>query len=93
MCLSRSVYYSITVHLITKINILTNLCIVYMKEQGGFIVSIKTSERVDFDRLSSKYIIDVFQHTATFDEEKKQFIIDRIINLEQIGQLVCDGYS
>lgn len=63
-----------------------------MNEEGGFIVSIKTSQRVDFDRLSSRYNIDVFQHSATFDEEKKQFIVDGMINLEQIGQLVRDGY-
>jgi carboxypeptidase T len=64
-----------------------------MNEQGGFIVSIKTPEKIDFDRLlSSRYNIDVFQHSATFDEEKKQFIVDALLNLELIGQLVRDGY-
>ena len=63
-----------------------------MNEQGGFIVSIKTSERIDFDRLSIRYNIDVFQHSATFDEENKQFIVDALLNLELIGQLVRDGY-
>jgi hypothetical protein len=63
-----------------------------MNEQGGFIVSIKTSERIDFDRLSSRYNFDLFQHSTTFDEEKKQFIVDALVNLEQIGQLVRDGY-
>lgn len=62
-----------------------------MNEQGRYIVSIKTSDSVAFDRLSSKYHIDLFD-TATFDEQKKQFIIDGIISLEQIGQLVYDGY-
>ena len=62
-----------------------------MNEQGGFIVSIKTSERIDFDRLSGRYNIDVFQHSATFDEQKKQFIVDAL-SLELIGQLVRDGY-
>jgi hypothetical protein len=63
-----------------------------MNEQGGFIVSIKTLEKVDFERLSSRYNFDLFQHSATFDEEKKQFIVDALVNLEQIGQLVRDGY-
>lgn len=63
-----------------------------MNEQGGFIVSIKTSERIDFDRLSGRYNIDVFQHSATFDEQKKQFIVDALLSLELIGQLVRDGY-
>ena len=63
-----------------------------MDEQEGFIVTIKTSERVDFDRLGTRYNIDLFRHSAIFDEQKKQFIIDGFINLEQIGQLVRDGY-
>jgi Zinc carboxypeptidase len=62
-----------------------------MNEQGGYIVSIKTSDSVAFDKLSSKYHIDLF-HTAAFDEQKKEFTIDGIISLDQIGQLVRDGY-
>jgi hypothetical protein len=63
-----------------------------MKEQGRYIVSIKTPDSVAFERLSSKYHIDLF-HTATFDEQKKQFTVDGIISLQQIGQLVRDGYK
>jgi murein tripeptide amidase MpaA len=63
-----------------------------MVERGGFIVSIKTSKRVDFDKLSGTYNIDVFQHSASFDGEKQQFIVDALVNLETIGQLVRDGY-
>ncbi len=46
-----------------------------MNEQGRYIVSIKTSDSVAFDRLSSKYHIDLF-HNAAFDEQKKQFTVD-----------------
>ena len=40
-----------------------------MVEQGGFIVSIKTPKRIDFEKLIGTYNIDVFQHSATFDAE------------------------
>lgn len=63
-----------------------------MVEQGGFIVSIKTPKRIDFEKLIGTYNIDVFQHSATFDAEKQQFVVDALINLEKIGQLVHDGY-
>ena len=42
--------------------------------------------------LVVRYNFDLFQHSTTFDEEKKQFIVDALVNLEQIGQLVRDGY-
>ena len=63
-----------------------------MNEQGIYVVSIKTFDIIAFGKLS-KYHIDIFRSSSRFDEKEKQFSIDGILTLDQIGQLVRDGYT
>ncbi|MGE5662436.1 MAG: hypothetical protein ACM3X1_09350 [Ignavibacteriales bacterium] len=63
-----------------------------MSDQDRFLISVKTSERSALLKLH-EYDFDFFQPTAKFSEQEKQFTIDGFLSVDQIRQLVTDGYE